>query len=94
MQTRSAERPNKRSFKWLIPVAVVIVLAVLLVPVRRPLNDGGTVEWRALLYTVTKLHRFEDDPDTGKMMIRVGTAVEILGMEVYNISDLVEEGTE
>ena len=35
--------------KSIIIISIVVVLAILLFPIPRKLNDGGTVEYRALL---------------------------------------------
>mgnify|MGYP002517930655 FL=1 len=46
---------------WLIPIIAVVVLAVLTVPFSvMPLNDGGTVEYRALTYTLVKWNRLQE----------------------------------
>ena len=40
-----------------IIVIIIIVLLIFLVPIPNHLRDGGTVEYKALLYKVTKVHR-------------------------------------
>ena len=60
--------------KRLVGICVVLAL-VLLMPVPLRLKDGGSVEYRALLYTVTDAHRLPDQE---------GTIIEILGVEVFN----------
>ena len=64
-----------------IIVVIVLVLLILLIPRTRYLNDGGTVEYKAFLYNVTKLHKFNDYSPTG---YDEGTKIKILGIEVYN----------
>ena len=62
--------------------AVCIVLAlVLLIPVPLRLKDGGSVEYRAVLYSVTDVHRLAPEAQSGYLE---GTIIEILGMEVFN----------
>ena len=46
-----------RKRKWWSIAAAVVLAAVLLVPVRVNLKDGGSVRYRALLYEVTKIHQ-------------------------------------
>lgn len=65
----------------MIIVVISVILLILLVPRTRYLNDGGTVEYKAFLYNVTKLHRLNDYSPTG---YDEGTKIEILGIEVYN----------
>ena len=60
--------------KRVVGICVVLAL-VLLMPVPLRLKDGGSVEYRALLYTVTDAHRLPDQE---------GTIIEILGVEVFN----------
>lgn len=59
---------------------IVIILIILLVPIPRYLNDGGTVEYKALLYNVTKYHIINENSQTG---YDDGTKIEILGIQVY-----------
>lgn len=67
--------------KKVIIVMIIVILAILLVPRPRYLNDGGTVEYKAFLYNVTKLHKISDYSPTG---YDEGTKIVILGIEVYN----------
>jgi hypothetical protein len=84
MKTGLSERPGKRSYKWIIVVGVIIALAVLLTPVQRRRKDGGTVEYKSLIYNVIKLHALEGGSADGDPMIRVGTVIELFGKEIYN----------
>ena len=43
--------------KKIIIAVIVLVLAVLLFPIRSQLKDGGTVQYTAILYGVSKVHR-------------------------------------
>ncbi len=66
--------------KRIILVVIVVAILLLLIPIPFYLNDGGSVEFRALLYTVTnynKLMSLEDEYEEG-------IKIEILGKEVYN----------
>ena len=65
----------------IVMVIVILILLVLLVPRTRYLNDGGTVEYKAVLYNVTKLNKLNYYSASG---YDKGTIVEILGKEVYN----------
>lgn len=57
-----------------------ILAAVLLIPIPMRLRDGGSVEYRAILYKVVDMHRIDAQSPDGYID---GTVVEILGMEVY-----------
>lgn len=67
--------------KKVIIVMVIVVLLILLVPIPMHLNDGGTVEYKAITYKVSKVHRL-----TGNLEKEYedGTIIEIFGMEVFN----------
>lgn len=63
---------------------ICIVLAVaLLFPIPLRMKDGGSVEYRALLYSVTEVHRLNPDMDSAQPFLE-GTVIEILGMEVFS----------
>lgn len=57
---------------------IILILFVLLCPVKCYYKDGGTVAYKAILYTVYDKHSWVPDG------ILEGTVVEILGFEVYN----------
>ena len=67
--------------KVIIVSIVALIMLALLIPRPRYLNDGGTVEYKALLYNVTKLNKLNYHSSTGYDR---GTKIEILGIEVYN----------
>ncbi len=71
--------------KKMLIVTTCILLLVLLFPTPLYLKDGGTVEYRAILYKVSKVHRIASDEDieAGKEFYE-GIIVEIFGIEVFN----------
>lgn len=66
--------------KILIIIFIIIIL-VILTPMPIKLKDGGSVEYRALIYKVTKVHRLNELSITG---YEDGWIIEILGLEIYN----------
>ena len=73
--------------KKIIIVLVVIILLVLLFPIRNQLKDGGTVEYKALIYKISKVKRLtieEKEEDLKIKKYEQGIIIEILGFEVYN----------
>lgn len=60
-------------------IVILIIVLVLLVPIPRHLKDGGSVEYKALVYKVAKYHQLEMDYG-----YHDGIGIEILGIEVYN----------
>lgn len=70
--------------KALIIIAILIA-AILLVPIPHRLKDGGSVEYKAILYTVKSVHQIDHNNATGFID---GTIIKILGIEVFNNTDL------
>ena len=75
---------------------VVFVMLVLLVPIRLQMKDGGSVQYKAVLYTVTKYHQITmemDDEnegiiDSGHLD---GWGIDILGIEIFNNTKYVSD---
>ncbi len=74
--------------KKAIIALLVIILLVLLFPTRNQLRDGGTVEYKAIAYKISKVQRLiseEEMKQEGKIKeYDEGIIIEILGIEVYN----------
>ena len=63
----------KKGIKILIILGIIItVLGIALIPIRRNLKDGGTVEYNALLYSVHHVNSLDVDG------VNVGTRVRVL----------------
>ena len=70
--------------KKILIIAVCIVLAaVLLLPIPMYMEDGGTVEYTAVLYSVADVHRLNQDEETDAPY-QEGTIIKILEFEVFN----------
>lgn len=70
--------------KKIIIITIIIIALILLIPIPFRLKDGGSIEFRALLYTITKYHKLAPiDENTDSEHID-GISIEILGMEIYN----------
>ena len=71
-----------------IIAVIAVVLFIILFPRPRYLNDGGTVEYQALLYKVSKVSRLisiEEMEAEGKIKeYDKGIVIEILGFEIFN----------
>jgi hypothetical protein len=74
--------------KKIITVVMLLALVVLLFPTRTQLSDGGTVQYTAILYRVSKVHRLisiEEMEREGKIKeYDDGYTVELLGFEIFN----------
>lgn len=68
--------------KKLIFAIVGAFLLACLIPMPFHLKDGGTVEYKALLYTVSRVHRLIDLD--AERPYQEGTVVKVLGVELYN----------
>ncbi len=67
--------------RWIRLAAAVIVL-LMLIPMRFDADDGGTRQYRAFLYCVTKRHSMTWEK--GVFGCLTGNEVSILGIEVYS----------
>ena len=74
--------------KKVIIVLVIIILLILLFPIRNQLKDGGTVEYKALVYKFSKVKRLisiEEMEQEGKIKeYDQGIVIEILGFKIYS----------
>ena len=70
--------------KKIILVVVIVILLILLFPIPFRLKDGGSIQFRALLYTITKYHQLAPIDDNMNNKYIDGIEIEILGMEIYN----------
>lgn len=71
--------------KNILIIAIIVLLIILLFPIPMKLNDGGTVEYKALLYSVTKYHKLAPE-NSGKEYID-GIGIKILGKEIINTTN-------
>lgn len=71
--------------KKVIIAICILVAFILLFPVRLQKKDGGTVEYKALLYKVSDVHSLTtlEEHENGKEF-NEGIIVEILGLEIFN----------
>lgn len=75
--------PGKK--KKIMIVLGILLAVILLVPVPIRYKDGGSVEYRAILYSVKSVHALAS-PDSGRTYYE-GTVVTILGLEVFDNVD-------
>ena len=69
--------------KKIATIIIIIITLILLIPIPMRLKDGGSVEYRAILYAVTDVKRLNPDMESEKAYLE-GITIEILGMEIYN----------
>ena len=74
------QRKVPKMKKWFAGICIALAL-VLLFPIPLRLKDGGSVEYKAVLYSVTDVRRLAPEAENGYLE---GTIVEILGAEVFN----------
>ncbi len=66
-------------------IIVVIILLILLFPIKYQLKDGGTVEYKAVLYKFSKVHSLTSVEEMeNEKYYNEGIILEILGFEIYN----------
>lgn len=69
--------------KILIITVCIVLAAVLLFPIPMYMEDGGTVEYIAILYSAAEVHQLNQDEETDAPY-QEGTIIKILGFEVFN----------
>lgn len=74
--------------KKIIILVVIVIALILLVPIPMHLKDGGTIEYNALLYKISKVHRLSHKTEIG---YEDGIVIEILGKKIYD--NVIEEET-
>lgn len=73
--------------KKIILITIVVVLIILLIPYRKNmLWDGGSVEYKALLYKVKNVHTLDNGGGHYE-----GIEIEILGIKVFDNTKLINE---
>ena len=65
--------------KKIIIIAIVIIATLILIPIPNRLKDGGSIEYNAILYKYTKIHRLSAKSSTG---YEDGWELRILGIHV------------
>lgn len=55
------EKQAKRKNKLIFVVICSLLIAMLCVPIKYRYKDGGTVAYRALLYSYTEYHKLQND---------------------------------
>ena len=73
-------------------IAIICVLLILLFPTKLSLKDGGTVEYKAILYSIVKKHSMGTEQSQDGYYI--GTEVKILSFEVYNDVEFIPSTTD
>jgi len=74
--------------KKAIIIVCVLLAIVLLFPIPMRLRDGGTIQYKAILYTVSDVHSLAtvEDQEAGKEF-NEGIIIEMLGFEIFNSVD-------
>lgn len=73
------EKNNKKK-KIIRNLLIIIILIVLLFPIPLHYKDGGTVEYKSIVYSVTDYHSIHSAE--GEYL--VGITVEVFGIEIFD----------
>ncbi|MGN1270181.1 MAG: DUF3221 domain-containing protein [Clostridia bacterium] len=71
--------------KNILIITIIVLLVILLFPIPMKLKDGGSIEFKALLYSVTKYHKLT--PANAEKEYIDGIGIKILGMEIINTTN-------
>ena len=61
---------------------IVVIFLILLIPIPFKLRDGGSIEFKAILYTITKYHKLNEISEDQQEIYTDGFRIEILGIEI------------
>ncbi len=79
--------------KNIVIIIVILLLIILLFPIQiNKLKDGGSIEFKTLLYSVTKYHKLA--PENSDTEYIDGIGIKILGMEIFNNTEYSKNKTE
>ena len=65
--------------KKIIIIVAIVIFIIMLIPIKDRLYDGGSTEYKAILYKYTKIHRLSEKSYTG---YEDGWELRILGIQV------------
>lgn len=68
----------KKANKKLNKIIIIVIVLILLFPIPIRYKDGGTVEYKAILYSVTDYHALREAES-----FETGIEIKILGITVY-----------
>ena len=68
----------------------LIILLIMLIPIKNRLKDGGSIEYKAILYKYTKIHRLSENSKTGYID---GWSLSILGKKVNEVINTYVEAS-
>lgn len=71
--------------KNIVIIVIIVLLVILLCPIKIKLKDGGSIKYRALLYTITDYHKLA--PEGSNTEYIDGIVIEILGIEIVNTTN-------
>ncbi len=60
-------------------IVIVLILIILLFPIKTSLYDGGSIKYKSIVYSITKLNRLNGINKREK-----GTIIKVFGYEIYN----------
>ena len=63
-------------------LAIVFFIIIIMFPIKVQYKDGGTMEYRAIVYKIIKWHRFNDNYESG---IKEGTEIHIFPTNYHSL---------
>ena len=65
-----------------VAIVCILLVIILLIPIPLRLKDGGTLVYKALAYSVSRVHRLASVK--AEKEYEEGIIIKVLGIEVYN----------
>lgn len=69
--------------KKILIITIITILFILLIPIPFKLKDGGTVEWKSLTYSVSKVNSIYSI-DNNRMGYKKGFIIKIFNITIFN----------
>lgn len=75
--------------KNIVLIGIIVLLVILLFPIPMKLKDGGSIQYKALLYKITNYHKLASEGSNKEYIDGIG--IEILGIEVINTANKIKK---
>ena len=81
-----------KTFRKKVLLLLIVILTAMLIPMKIHFRDGGTIEYKAVLYSVTNLHRLTSQ--NNRFGTLQGTRIRVLCFNVYDDAEFIPDDIE
>ena len=69
----------------IISLVILMVLLLCIIPEKAFYSDGGTVQWKSIIYSITKYNAIIEENE-----YMVGYEVEVFGITIYDNTHIIK----